>query len=126
MSAAVGAGASYRSGAMSRKASVDDPDLASLYSAPSVPPLKHYLSPALTGDVSIGFKIGSASWLTLGVFGIIETAGNNFRSEPGESLMNDLAGAQGVKLPALPSAAYHYASGTQYIVGPEIAFRFGP
>jgi len=126
MSAAVGAGASYRSGAMSRKASVDDPALASLYSAPSVPPLKHYLSPALTGDVSIGFKIGSASWLTLGVFGIIETAGNNFRSEPGESLTNDLAGGQGVKLPALPSAAYHYASGTQYIVGPEIAFRFGP
>ena len=127
LSGAVGAGASYRAGTMLRTATVEDPALSQLYAAPGVPPRKRYISPALTGDLAIGFKMGSASWMTVGIFGIIETAGNEYRSQPGESIAGDLtAGAAAAGLSAgLPAAAYHFASGIQYLIGPEVVFRYG-
>jgi hypothetical protein len=117
----------YRGGLFLRTGDVDDPNLKALYSAPSAPPIQYYLSPALTADVGVGFKIGSASFLTLSLVGVIESAGNDFRSKPGESLLS-LGGAlpEGAPSMGLPSAAYHYASGPQYLIGPELAFRFGP
>lgn len=130
LSAAVGPGVSYRYGALSREASVNDPAIAALFQAPDVSKPKSYLSPALTAEVNLGFKIGSASWLSFGLVGIIENAGNDFRVDPGDSLTGDVisgvAGANAALVPKLPSAAYHIASGVQYMVGPELAFRFGP
>ena len=76
---AVGAGVAYRGGLLLRTGDVDDPNLKALYSAPSAPPIQYYLSPALTADVGVGFKIGSASFLTLSLVGVIESAGNDFR-----------------------------------------------
>jgi hypothetical protein len=128
---AVGAGASYRWGFLYRKAEIDDPALASLGKVPEAN-IEKVLSPAVTADLGIGFRIGSTSWLMVSVVGILETAGNDFRSRPGDSLATDLvagalpAGVDPNALPKLPSASYHYASGPQYTVGPELSFRFGP
>ena len=130
LSAAVGPGVSYRYGLLSREATIADPTLAALFAAPNVSKPKSYFSPALTAEVNLGFKIGSASWLSLGIVGIIENAGNDFRVTPGDSLTDEVvagvAGANAALVPKLPSAAYHIASGVQYIVGPELALRFGP
>lgn len=128
---AVGAGASYRWGLLYRKATLVDPALEGLGKVPDAN-LESVFSPAVTGDVGIGFRIGSGSWLVLSVVGMIETAGNDFRSRAGQSLASDLAsgalpaGVDPNALPKLPSASYHYASGPQYTVGPELSFRFGP
>ena len=128
---AVGAGASYRWGFLYRSAIIDNPELAALSKVPEAT-LKTVLSPALTADVGVAFRIGATTLLTLSVVGIVETAGNDFRSRPGDSLVTDVAagalppGVDPNAVPKLPSASYHYASGTQYTVGPELSFRFGP
>lgn len=128
---AVGAGASYRWGLLYRKATLVDPALESLGKVPDAN-LETVFSPAVTGDVGVGFRIGNGSWLVLSVVGMVETAGNDFRSRPGQSLATNLAagalpaGVDPNALPKLPSASYHYASGPQYTVGPELSFRFGP
>ena len=113
-----------------RTAEVADPTLSSFYGAPATTDPVTYVSPALTADVGVGIRIGSASWLTLGLFGIVESAGNDFRSRPDLGAAASLAGVQVdpalQQSAGLPSPSYHLASGTQYIVGPEIAFRFGP
>jgi hypothetical protein len=130
LSGAVGPGVSYKWGAMVRQAEVADSALKDAYALPTPSDPVPYLSPALTADLGVGLRIGAASWLVIGVFGIIESAGNDFRSTPSLGSVASLAGA--AIDPAvqssfgLPSPSYHLASGTQYIVGPEIAFRFGP
>jgi hypothetical protein len=130
LSGAVGPGVSYKWGGMLRQAEVEDPQLAALYGIPTPSDPVPYLSPALTADLGIGLRIGAASWLVLGVFGIVESAGNGFRSTPSLSSVAALAGAPidpaAQQSLGLPTPSYHLASGTQYIVGPEIAFRFGP
>ena len=130
LSGAIGPGVSYRWGALVRTAEVDDPTLSAVYGAPATTDPVTYVSPALTADVGLGIRIGSSSWLTLGLFGIVESAGNEFRSRPGLGAAASLAGVQidpALQQSAgLPSPSYHLASGTQYIVGPEIALRFGP
>jgi hypothetical protein len=130
LTGAVGPGVSYKWGALVRRAELADPTLSSVYGAPATADPVSYLSPALTADVGLGIRIGSASWLTFGLFGIVESAGNDFRSQPGLGAAAALAGVQIdpalQQSVGLPSPSYHLASGTQYIVGPEIAFRFGP
>ena len=128
---AVGAGASYRWGLLYRKATIADPALEGLAKVPDAT-VKTVLSPAMTADVGIGFRIGATSWVVLSIVGMVETAGNEFRSIPGNSLAAGLAsgalpaGVDASGVPALPSASYHYATGPQYTVGPELSFRFGP
>jgi hypothetical protein len=130
LTAAVGPGFSYRGGAMVRRATVADSQLAAAYNVPAATDPVAYVSPALTADVGLGLRIGASSWLTLGLFAIVESAGNDFRSSPGLDAVASLAGVQGGssldQVPGLPSPSYHFASGTQLLVGPEISLRFGP
>ena len=78
-----------------------------------------YVSPALSGDLSVAFRTSSTLAIAVGAFLWLESAGSNLTSNPNGQVL--LSNGQ-----PLPTPAYHFASGAQVFLGPYVGLQFGP
>ena len=117
-SVAGGVGLSYRSLLLTRDTTAtSNPALRDAF----VPDAEGYLSPILSFEPSIQYRLGSHTALALGVSMLVESPRAfdqipTTKAESGHSL-----GPSGLTTPA-----YELATGTQVFVGPFIGMMFGP
>lgn len=81
-----------------------------------------YVSPALSLDGSVGFRVSGSFAILVGVMGLLETAGQDVTSPASK---NEYIGGQGQAYP-IPTPSYHLASDTQVFIGPYVGVAFGP
>ena len=117
-SVAGGVGLSYRSVLLTRDTKATDPALP-----PDVfvPDGQSYLSPVLSLEPSIQYRLGAGTAIALGLSMLVESPRSfdqipTTKQEGGHSL-----GPSGLTTPA-----YELASGTQVFIGPFIGMMFGP
>ncbi|MGO8996150.1 MAG: PEGA domain-containing protein [Polyangiaceae bacterium] len=82
-----------------------------------------YVSPALSGDLSLAIRASKTIAFAVGVVGMFESAGSNL-TLPSSSTQALGGGAQPPS--PLPTPAYHLATGAQTFIGPYIGLQFGP
>jgi hypothetical protein len=82
-----------------------------------------YVSPALSGDLAVAWRVTPTLALALGAILWFETAGANLVSNPDGT--RELAGGATAPVP-LPTPGYHFASGPQWFIGPYVGLQFGP
>ncbi len=122
-SIAGGVGLSYRSLVLTRDASRDSDGATDKL----VPDAQSYLSPILSLEPSLQYRIGPHTAIALGLSLLVESP-RSFDQIP-TTKMEKLHGfSNGPNAPAsgLTTPAYELATGTQIFVGPFIGMMFGP
>jgi len=127
---AAGLGFSYKLMLMKRDATTtaEQPQLSTTY----VPSTVSYVSPALTLEAAIHFRASPTIAIALGLELWAENASiagtNSVPAGQPEPLGNLNSGANGSNAPlqAIPTPAYHLATGPQVFLGPFLGMQFGP
>jgi hypothetical protein len=123
-SVAAGVGLAYRSLILTR-----DTSLASNPSSKDtfVPDAQSYLSPALSFEPSLQYRLGPHTAIALGL-SILAESPRAFDQIPTTAKENGhgLSNGPGVPPSAVDTPAYQLASGTQVFIGPFIGMMFGP
>lgn len=116
-SVAAGLGVAYKLMDMERK--VTSADGVTNAESRFVPDAQSYLSPAISADAALQFRLSQTTAIALGLMLWAETAGSNTRSlpDPNQRMSN---GAP------LPTPSYHFASDAQVFLGPYVGMQFGP
>ncbi len=83
-----------------------------------------YVSPALSGDLSLSLRASATLAVALGALLWFETAGSSVLSN--SSSNEYLGGGGGAPASALPTPSYHMATGARTFVGPYLGLQFGP
>ena len=116
-----GVGVSYKHVVMVRNAeSTDGNKLQDGYK----PDGASYVSPALTFDVSVGWRLGEATAITLGGLMWIESSASDARA-PGD-LNRTMARTNPAAVAPIPTPPYQMTSGAQLFIGPYLGMQFGP
>jgi hypothetical protein len=116
-----GVGISYRQLAMKRDATATDPSLGTEHYVPSS---VGYLSPAVSVDGAVQWRMTPTLSLALGLQLWADTAGSSTSVPPatGEGLVNRSPS----QFTPIPTPSYHLASGPQAFLLPYLGMQFGP
>ena len=122
-SAAAGVGLAYRSLALVRDATRDSDGAHDAL----VPDAQGYLSPVLSFEPSVQYRIGPHTAIALGLSLFAESP-RAFDQIPTTTIESKHGFSNGPAAPpsGLTSPAYQLASGTQVFIGPFIGMMFGP
>jgi hypothetical protein len=120
LSTAGGVGFAYKyAQLLERTATTLDGKLKDVYT----PKGQSYVSPGVTFDVSVQWRIGRPTALSLGILTWIESASFSDVRAPGD-LNRYMGGDSGHA--AITTPPYQIASGAQIFVGPYLGMQFGP
>jgi hypothetical protein len=118
-----GLGFSYRQMFMERKATATD---ASLGTEHYVPDSVGYVSPAVTAEATVQWRMSPTLALALGLQMWADNASmggsNSVPPKSGEGLANPST----MSFTAIPTPGYHYATGPQVFLLPYLGLQFGP
>jgi hypothetical protein len=118
-SIAAGLGLSYKMMEMERKAtSADGSKLTDVF----IPDGKGYLSPAITIDASVQWRLTSTTSLALGILVWAENAGTGTKTAADP---NRRMGGDNTAVP-IATPEYHLATDAQVFLGPYLGMQFGP
>ena len=122
-SVAGGVGLSYRSVLLTRTATRDSDGATDKL----VPDAQGYLSPVLSLEPSLQYRLGAHTAIALGFSVLAESprAFDQIPTTPGEKL-HGFSNGPGAPASAINTPAYELATGTQVFIGPFIGMMFGP
>ena len=121
-SIAIGPGIAYKYAILSerRAVSTDGRNLQDLYA----PGGQGYVSPAITADASVQWRMTSSTALTLGMLLWLESSSFTDVRAPGD--LHRFMAADGQTPAAITTPPYQITSGAQMFVGPYLGMQFGP
>ncbi len=118
--AAIGIGFSYKYMLMRREVSATDgTDLTYRY----VPDGVSYITPALSAEAAVQWRVSPKTALALGIEAWFENAGTDAASPPQAPGQPMGTNPQQV---TIANPGYHFASGPQTMIGPFLGIQFGP